>query len=126
MNNTYKFEVIDVSDNFIKSKHTCSGDVIDVKRYLARNHFIDAHCYTTHSKQGCSIDGDIVNYDWNKWNVEREWFLTSLTRANYFNKVKFFKYEDDEDDISRKDVENYFRPKVAGYKEQDKSAGRDR
>ena len=109
MNKHYKYEVVGVSDKFITLKHTCSNDVLDVKRELVRKNFIYAYCYTCHSKQGCSIDGDIVIYDWNKWYVEREWFFTALTRAKDFNRVKFFKYEDDEDDVSRNDVEKYFR-----------------
>ena len=124
MNKNYRYEVAN-NDRFITLKHTCTGDMIDVKIYLVRKHFIYAYCFTAHSKQGCSVDGDIVIYDWNKWYVEREWFFTAITRARDFDRVKFFRYKDDEDDSSRKDVENYFRKKVAGCKEQDTKAGRD-
>ena len=90
---------------------------------MLRKHFIYAYCYTCHSKQGCSVDGDIVIYDWNKWYCEREWFFTAITRAKDFNRIKFFKYDDD--DKSKEFVEQYFDNKVLNYKEQDSKANRD-
>ena len=125
MNKNYRYEVVGVSDKFITLKHTCSGDVIDVKIDVVRKHFIYAYCYTCHSKQGCSVDGDIVIYDWNNCYANREWFFTAITRAKDFNRVKFFRYEDDEDKEGKYKEENYFRRKVASYKEQDKRAGRE-
>ena len=52
-------------------------------------------------------------------------FLTALTRNTDFNKVKFFKYNEGEENKSRKIVEQYFERKVFNYIEQDKKAGRD-
>lgn len=65
-----------------------------------------------HSKQGCSVDGDIVIYDWNKWYCERELFFTATTKAKDFNRIQFFKYDDDEKDESKEFVEQYFDNKT--------------
>ena len=55
----------------------------------------------------------------------RIWFFTALTRATYFNKIKFFKYNEGQESKSKRIVEQYFERKVFNYIEQDKKAGRD-
>ena len=120
-----KYEIVSIDGDKFILKNVGIGEEQGIVRKLLQKKIIYAYCYTCHSKQGCSVDDDIVIYDWNKWHVEREWFYTCVTRATDLNRVTFFKYEDDEDTISRNDVENYFRKKVASYKEQDKRAGRD-
>ena len=75
MNKNYRYEVIGVSDKIIKLKHISKGDVLEVKKEVVRNNFIYAYCYTAHSKQGCSVDGDIVIYDWNEWYVSKNCFF---------------------------------------------------
>ena len=74
--------------------------------YLRKN-FIYANAYTAHSKQGCSIDGDIVIYDWQKWYVSRQWFYTAITRSKDLSRVKFYKYEI-EPEIRKKRNETIF------------------
>ena len=59
---------------------------------ILRDRFIYSYCYTAHSCQGCSVEDDIVVYDWNKSYVSREWFYVSLTRATDLNKVRFYGY----------------------------------
>ena len=71
------------------------------------------------------MDDDIVIHDWSLWCCCPNWYYTSITRARDFNRVKFYKYDTDENNSSQMQVETYFRNKVAGYKEQDKKAGRD-
>ena len=102
-----------------------TGEKQNIELKLLRKHFIYAYCYTAHSKQGCSVDGDIVIYDWNEWYVSKNWFFTALTRATDFNKIKFFKYNKGEESKSKRIVEQYFERKVLNYIEQDKKAGRD-
>ena len=103
------------------------GDIVVLQNVATneRKHFIYAYCYTAHSKQGCSVDGDIVIYDWNEWYVSKNWFFTALTRATDFNKIKFFKYNEGEESKSKRIVEQYFERKVLNYIEQYKKAGRD-
>ena len=96
-----------------------------IVRKLLQKHFIYAYCYTCHSKQGCSVDDDIVIYDWSLWCCCPNWYWTSITRARDLNRVKFYKYDTDENNLTQMQVETYFRNKVAGYKEQDQKAGRD-
>ena len=96
-----------------------------IVRKLFQKRFIFAYCYTCHSKQGCSVDDDIVIYDWSLWCCCPNWYWTSITRARDLNRVKFYKYDTDENNLTQMQVETYFRNKVAGYKEQDQKAGRD-
>ena len=56
-----------------------------------RANFIYSYCYTAHSTQGCSIDGDVVIYEWTHPRVTKEWLFVSLTRAKDLNKVRFFR-----------------------------------
>ena len=71
------------------------------------------------------MDDDIVIYDWCKWYCCKNWYWTVITRARYLNRVKFYKYDADENDMSKIRVETYFKNKIMNYEEQDKNAGRD-
>ena len=64
-------------------------------------------------------------YDWHLWYVEKEWIFTSLTRTTDLNRVKFFRYPENEEDKSKALVKQYFERKVLSYIQQDKKAGRD-
>ena len=125
MNKNYRYVVVGLSKDFVRLKHICTEDIVEVKRDVVRNNFIYAYCYTAHSKQGCSVDGDLVIYDWNKWYVCKNWFFTSVTRATDFKRIKFFRYAEDEDSKSKRVVEQYFKNKISSYLEQDAKAGRD-
>lgn len=121
VNITYEISSIDGGIITLKNVKTFHEQTIHIS-YLRKN-FIYASAYTAHSKQGCSIDGDIVIYDWQKWYVSRQWFYVALTRAVDFNKVRFYKYEV-EPEISKKEMKQYFKTKIDGYKQQDLKAGR--
>ena len=97
----------------------------NIELKVLRKNFIYAYCYTCHSKQGCSVDDDIVIYDWSKWYVCKNWYWTAITRARDLNRVKFYKYDADENDMSKLRVKTYFKNKVMSYIEQDERAGRD-
>ena len=47
-----------------------------------------------------------------------------MTRANDFNRVKFFRYDDDED-LVKYLVDNYLINKVKNYNQQDMKSGRE-
>ena len=113
-----------VGDDFIL-KNVATGDRQGITRRLLQKNFIYAYCYTCHSKQGCSVDDDIVIYDWSLWCCCPNWYWTSITRCRDLNRVKFYKYDTDNNNISKMKVETYFRNKVMSYKEQDQNAGRD-
>jgi hypothetical protein len=66
-----------------------------------------------------------VIYDWSKWYCSKNWFWTAITRARDLNRVKFYKYDADENDMSKIRVETYFKNKIMNYEEQDKKAGRN-
>ena len=88
-------------------------------------HFRYAYCATVHSRQGASIDGNIIIHESNRTELmSREWIYTSITRARDFNKVFFYENKEGEDEMFRNLLLNYFKKKVEGYKLQDKRAGR--
>ena len=117
------YETTKINDAIITLRNVKTLDEQTIHISYLRKNFIYANAYTAHSKQGCSIDGDIVIYDWQKWHVSRQWFYTALTRSRDFNKVKFYKNEV-EPEISKKEMKLYFKNKVDGYKQQDLKAGR--
>ena len=124
-NVNFRFRIANIVDDIVVLQNVATGEKQNIELKLLRKHFIYAYCYTAHSKQGCSVDGDIVIYDWNEWYVSKNWFFTALTRATDFNKIKFFKYNKGEESKSKRIVEQYFERKVLNYIEQDKKAGRD-
>ena len=65
-----------------------SKNVRTYDEYIKEKHFRYAYCATTHSRQGQSIDGNLIIHEWNKsYLVSREWIWTSITRARDFDKV---------------------------------------
>ena len=108
----------------ITMRYLNTDKYICLKRDVVRKYFIYAYCYIAHSKQGCSVDNDIVIYDWNFKFADRNWFWTALSRAKDFNRVKFFRYDDDED-LVKDLVGNYLINKVKNYKQQDMKAKRE-
>ena len=124
-NVNFRFRIVNIVGNIVVLQNVATGEKQNIDLKLLRKHFIYAYCYTAHSKQGCSVDGDIVIYDWNEWYVSKNWFFTALTRATDFNKIKFFKYNEGQESKSKRIVEQYFERKVLNYIEQDKKAGRD-
>ena len=125
LNVNYKYEVVEVKDDALTLKHTATDKTITLNIDLVRKNFIYAYCYTAHSKQGCSVDGDVVIYDWNYRYADKNWFFTAITRARDFNKVKFYYYEEDEDDLEKMLEAEYFNNKINSYKQQDFIAGRE-
>ena len=95
------YEITKINDAIITLRNVMSLDEQTIHISHLRKNFIYANAYTAHSKQGCSIDGDIVIYDWHKWYVSRQWFCTSIIRARDLRRVKIYKYEI-EPEISKK------------------------
>ena len=92
-----------------------------------RSNFIFAYCSTCHSAQGSSIDDTITIFDYNHFLVKNypEWIWTAITRCRDLNKVKFYKYTKDIDDVfNQKCIMSYFERKILNYKEQDRKAKR--
>ena len=114
-NVNFKFRISNIVGNIVVLQNVATNEKQNIELKVLRKHFIYAYCYTTHSKQGCSVDDDIVIYDW---------YWTSVSRARDLNRVKFYKYDADENDLSRLRVETYFKNKVSNYIEQDKKSNR--
>ena len=124
-NVNFKFRVSNIVGNIVVLQNVATSEKQNIELKVLRKHFIYAYCYTCHSKQGCSVDDDIVIYDWSKWYCSKNWYWTAITRARDLNRVKFYKYYADEKDMSKIRVETYFRNEIMNYEEQDKKAGRD-
>ena len=120
-----KFRIVNIVGNDVVLENVATDEKQKIELKLLRKHFIYAYCYTCHSKQGCSVDDDIVIYDWSKWCCCRNWYWTSLTQCRDLNRVKFYKYDADDNAMSKLRVETYFKNKIMNYEEQDKKAGRD-
>ena len=90
-NVNFKFRISNIVGNIVVLQNVATNEKQNIELKVLRKHFIYAYCYTAHSKQGCSVDGDIVIYDWNEWYVSKNWFFTALTRSTDLNRVKFFR-----------------------------------
>ena len=121
----FKYRIADIKGEKVKLIHTNTGDTRNIDINILRKYFIYAYCYTAHSKQGCSVDSDIVIYDWNFRYACRNWFYTSLTRARNLNRVWFYRYPESDDDLLKDLVGNYLRNRIKSYKNQDAKAGRE-
>ena len=124
-NVNFKFRIVNIVGNDVVLENVATNEMQRIELKLLRKHFIYTYCYTCHSKQGCSVDDDIVIYDWNKWYCSKNWYWTAITRARDLNRVKFYKYDADENDMSKIRVETYFKNKIMNYEEHDKKTGRD-
>ena len=79
-----------------------------------------------HSRQGASIDGNIIIHELNRTELmSKEWLYCAITRCKDFNKVYFYENKDGEDEMFRNLLLNYFKKKVEHYKFQDKKAKRE-
>ena len=69
MNIRYRIINIDSGIATLRNVKTLEEQSIPVE--ILRGKFIYSYCYTAHSCQGCSIDDDIIIYDWNKPYVKQ-------------------------------------------------------
>lgn len=65
------------------------SQVKGLNKGFARKNFICASCFTCHSVQGSSIDGDIYIFDYNNFLIitYREWLWMAITRASDLSRV---------------------------------------
>ena len=110
-NVNFKFRISNIVGNIVVLQNVATNEKQNIELKVLRKHFIYAYCYTCHSKQGCSVDDDIVIYDCIKWYCSKNWYWTAITRARDLN-IKVYKYDADEDDLSKLRVETYFKIKL--------------
>ena len=123
-NVNFKFRISNIVGDIVVLQNVATDVKQNIELKVLRKNFIYAYCYTCHSKQGCSVDDDIVIYDWSKWYCSKNWYWTAITRARDLNRVKFYKYDMNENDLSKLKVETYFKNKIMNYEEQDKKSNR--
>ena len=73
-NVNFKFKIVNIVGNDVVLENVATNEKQRIELKLLRKHFIYAYCYTCHSKQGCSVDDDIVIYDWSKWYRSKDWY----------------------------------------------------
>ena len=125
INVNIKYQIVSIDGDKFELENVATGERQGIVRKLLQKNFIYAYCYTTHSRQECSVDDDIVIYDWSLWCCCPNWYWTSITRCRDLSRVKFYKYDTDDNNLTQMKVETYFRNKVMSYKEQDQKAGRE-
>ena len=89
---------------------------------IIRNKFQFNYCATCHSVQGSTIKESVTICDWKFYFTSREWVYTAITRADNWNNVYFYDYEEPE--FNENLIKTYFNKKILGYRSQDKEAGR--
>ena len=91
-NVNFEYEIVEVCDAFLMLKDIKSQEVRGLDKDEVRASCIFASCFTCHSAQGSSIDGDITIFDYNHVMVRiyREFLWTAITRTRDLSKVKFF------------------------------------
>ena len=80
-----------------------------------KSHFVYACCYTAHSKQGCSVNDEIIIYDWQRPYCSRNWIWVAITKCRDLSKVRFSEY--DANTITEEELHEYFNNKVKNYME---------
>ena len=127
-NVNFKYKIVHIgSDGIFTLKNVKTEILQSVEVAKIRSNFIFAYCSTCHSAQGSSIDDTITIFDYNHFLVKNypEWIWTAITRCRDLNKVKFYKYTKDIDDVfNQKCIMSYFERKILNYKEQDRKAKR--
>ena len=87
-----RYRIINIDSGIATLRNVKTLEEQSIPVEILRGKFIYSYCYTAHSCQGCSIDDDIIIYDWNKPYVSREWFYVALTRSTDLNKIMFYRY----------------------------------
>ena len=82
-----EFRITEIKGNIVTLVNVATRLQQEINLKKLRQHSIYATCYTCHSKQGGSIDGDVIVYDWMYNYVSKEWLYTSITRAKDLNKI---------------------------------------
>ena len=62
-NVNFEYEIVAVCHDYLMLKDIKSGTVQGLSLKLIRDNFIFASCFTCHSAQGSSIDGDLTIFD---------------------------------------------------------------
>ena len=124
----FRYEIVNIhyeeKNDFVELENIKTKQRQATTMYNLRNCFIFAYCYTAHSKQGCSVDGDIVIYDWMRSYASMKWLYTALTRSRDLDRVKFYRY-DVGTEITDYEIDQYLNKKIQGYKRQDRDANRE-
>ena len=106
-NVNFKYKTVHIgSDGIFSLKNVKTEILQSLSVDKTRSNFICAYCSTCHSAQGSSIDDTITIFDYNHFLVKNypEWIWTAITRCRDLNKVKFYKYTKDIDDVFNQNV----------------------
>ena len=59
-----KFNITETKGNMVTLENVATRLQLEINIKKLRQNCIYASCYTCHSKHGCSIDGDVIVYNW--------------------------------------------------------------
>jgi len=122
-NVNFEYEIMEVTENSLKIKNIASPDVYEVPIKLIRSNFQFNYCTTCHSVQGSTIRETITIFDYKFFFVTRKWIWTAIGRAINLDDVYFYDYSEDQT-FNLNLIKAYFKNKIKGYKEQDRTAQR--
>ena len=91
-NVNYRYKITNITNDIIMLQNVKTMEEQPIYIDTLRASFIYSYCYTAHSCQGCSIDDDVIIYEWKHPRVTKEWFFVAITRARDLNKVRFYRY----------------------------------
>ena len=120
-NITYEIMRID-EERVVLKNITTEVEQTMLNKFL-KSHFVYAYCKTAHSKQGCSVNDEIIRYDWQRPYCRRKWIWVAITRCRDLSKVRFYKY--DVNSLTKEELHEYFNNTVKNYMEQDREAKRE-
>ena len=86
VNYTYTITKINTNGIFLSD----GDDEIYIENNLIHNHFNYPYCRTSHSWQGCTLEGNIYLFDINHHCASKTWLWVSLTRGTDLDKIYYY------------------------------------
>jgi hypothetical protein len=96
-----------------------TNELIRVERRTFDRDFELPYCATIHSVIGLTLDEPVTLFDWNEYNVSREWFWTAITRTTSLKSIHLYQGPP----ISNTDLKKAIRRKLGGHLKSDQRSG---
>ena len=121
----YFYTIKSINKDEIIIHEKIDNNDISLTYHVFNKHFKMPYANTCDSVQGLSINGKITIFDCNTPYVDRYFMWTALTRSTNLNNVQIYEHSKGEVmSLKRSWVRLYFKQKIHGYMQQDKTKGR--